>query len=681
MKKLSIIGMLSFSLLAGISTTSCEDMLTVDTGDKSYTNANDTLYSYWGIMKCVQDVAERQVILGEIRGDLVSSTEFVTDTLHAISNFENPADGSCSMLDIRDYYNIINNCNLYIHNADTNQVKNNVKYMLPEYAQVQAIRAWTYLQLVQNYGEVPFISEPISSLDVITNFDYQSNLVNKNNLVDKFIELGLEKYIATKYPNYGQYNNGFTNISARLLFIPVRLVLADLYLLRGQDKSDFRKAAQYYYDYLKTTSSVVPRSYTTASKTSAATSLDGYIYGVNKEAIWGRWASTYQYIASQEVISVIPGNANKGFGTMLTRIADIFGYEPTSSQSSEVIEGEDGSEEASSSGAISVKRTYKRQYTPSVSYTGLSEEQTYINYNTETERREDYTCGDTRIKFSTEDVTYEGEAYKLCAKAANGSTFYYTVPIYRTTVVWLRLAEAINRAGFPQHAFAILKDGLSRANMPTLGLVRYVNVRVDENDEPVLDEEGHVIRDTTYVREMIYNSAGAMYYVDSLELKSFFLNFTDDVWNGNYGIHARGCGFGNWTQNDAAGQGIRTNLTGKNDTISFAYDVLLNAQGVDVETADHGAIVNAVENIIVDELALEAQFEGYRFTDLVRFANHKNNAGFNGTEWLANKVASRDVRTAKDDKNVILGSRNEDIYNKLLDQTNWYFTKPVWDVK
>lgn len=673
--------MLSFSLLAGISTTSCEDMLTVDTGDKSYTNANDTLYSYWGIMKCVQDVAERQVILGEIRGDLVSSTEFVTDTLHAISNFENPADGSCSMLDIRDYYNIINNCNLYIHNADTNQVKNNVKYMLPEYAQVQAIRAWTYLQLVQNYGEVPFISEPISSLDVITNFDYQSNLVNKNNLVDKFIELGLEKYIATKYPNYGQYNNGFTNISARLLFIPVRLVLADLYLLRGQDESDFRKAAQYYYDYLKTTSSVVPRSYTTASKTSAATSLDGYIYGVNKEAIWGRWASTYQYIASQEVISVIPGNANKGFGTMLTRIADIFGYEPTSSQSSEVIEGEDGSEEASSSGAISVKRTYKRQYTPSVSYTGLSEEQTYINYNTETERREDYTCGDTRIKFSTEDVTYEGEAYKLCAKAANGSTFYYTVPIYRTTVVWLRLAEAINRAGFPQHAFAILKDGLSRANMPTLGLVRYVNVRVDENDEPVLDEEGHVIRDTTYVREMIYNSAGAMYYVDSLELKSFFLNFTDDVWNGNYGIHARGCGFGNWTQNDAAGQGIRTNLTGKNDTISFAYDVLLNAQGVDVETADHGAIVNAVENIIVDELALEAQFEGYRFTDLVRFANHKNNAGFNGTEWLANKVASRDVRTAKDDKNVILGSRNEDIYNKLLDQTNWYFTKPVWDVK
>lgn len=682
MKKLSIIGILSFSLLAGVTTTSCEDMLTVDTGDKSYTNANDTLYSYWGIMRCVQDVAERQIILGEIRGDLVSSTEFVTDTLYAISNFDNPADGSCSMLDIRDYYNIINNCNLYIHNADTSQVKNNVKYMLPEYAQVQAIRAWTYLQLVQNYGEVPFISEPISSLDVINNFDYNSNLVNKDNLVDKFLELGLENYISTKYPSYGQYNNGFTNISSRLLFIPVRLVLADLYLLRGQDETDFRKAAQYYYDYLKNTASVVPQAYATAAKSSSAASKDGYSYSsaaLNNEAKWGQWASTYQYIASQEVISTIPGNANKGFGTMLTRVADIFGYTPTSSQNSEVTENEDGSEEAATSGAISVKRTYKRQFTPSESYTGLNEEQTYIDYDIERERREDFTCGDARIKISTEDVTYEGEAYKLCAKAAKGSTFYYTVPIYRTTVVWLRLAEAINRAGYPQHAFAILKDGLSRSNMPSLQDVRHINVRLDENGETVKDENGKVIRDTTYVREMVYNTAGAMYYVDSLEHKSFFLNFSDDVWNNNYGIHARGCGFGKWT--NIEGQGVRTNLTGKNDTTSFAYDVLLAAQGVDPTTASKADTINAIENIIVDELALEAQFEGYRFTDLVRFANHKNNAGFNGTEWLANKVASRDVRKSKEDENVILGSRNEEIYSKLQDKTNWYLTKPVWDVK
>ena len=79
-------------LVLGMGMTSCEDMMTVDTGDKAYINANDTLYSYLGIMRAMQDVAERQIVLGEIRGDLVSSSEYATDTLHAISNFENPKD-------------------------------------------------------------------------------------------------------------------------------------------------------------------------------------------------------------------------------------------------------------------------------------------------------------------------------------------------------------------------------------------------------------------------------------------------------------------------------------------------------------------------------------------------------------------------------------------------------------
>ena len=103
--------------------SSCEDLMTVDTGDKAYVNAQDTLYSYLGIMRAMQDVAERQVILGEIRGDLVSSTDYTTDTLFAISNFDDPQDKTCSMLQVSDYYNVINNCNFYIANADTAAIK------------------------------------------------------------------------------------------------------------------------------------------------------------------------------------------------------------------------------------------------------------------------------------------------------------------------------------------------------------------------------------------------------------------------------------------------------------------------------------------------------------------------------------------------------------------------------
>lgn len=677
MKKKSIIGMLSLSLLMGVSLTSCEDMLSVDTGDKTYVNANDTLYSYWGIMKSVQDIAERYVMLGELRGDLVAPTSYITDTLYSIANFEDPKDGSCSMLNIRDYYNVINNCNLYIHNADTNQVKSNIKYMLPEYAQVQAIRAWTYLQLVQNYGEVPFISDPVLSLDVIKNFDYEANLVNKDNLVDKFLELGLTRYVDTDYPHYGNYNNGATDISATLSFIPVRIVLGDLYLLRGRDVSDYKTAAQYYYDYLKTTESVLLRDYVEAMKsrfsstgyTALATSLGS--------TIWGAFAQTYKDEEKNEIITSIPSSANTQFGTMLTRVSDIYGYTTTSSQSTDVGTNDDGEEEVSTSGAISVTSTYKAQLTPSDAYKGLSDEQTYVYYNQSSLRREDYTCGDARKMLATTEYTYEGEAYTLCSKAAKASTFYYTIPVYRRCYIWLKLAEAINRAGFPQHAFAILKDGLNRNNTPSIATVMHVENVLDENGEQLYDEEGKALRDTTYTREMQYNTQGALYYVDSLEYKSFFLDFTDDLWNPNYGIHARGCGFGSWQYAESP----ITNITGKNDTISFAYDVLLAAQDVDVKTADKATIINAVENIIVDELALETSFEGNRFPDLVRIAGHKNAAGQNGTEWLANKVASRGVRTDKEDHTLVLGSRDEAVYSKLLDQKYWYFTKPVWDVK
>lgn len=677
MKKKSIIGMLSLSLLMGVSLTSCEDMLSVDTGDKTYVNANDTLYSYWGIMKSVQDIAERYVMLGELRGDLVAPTSYITDTLYSIANFEDPKDGSCSMLNIRDYYNVINNCNLYIHNADTNQVKSNIKYMLPEYAQVQAIRAWTYLQLVQNYGEVPFISDPVLSLDVIKNFDYEANLVNKDNLVDKFLELGLTRYVDTDYPHYGNYNNGATDISATLSFIPVRIVLGDLYLLRGRDVSDYKTAAQYYYDYLKTTESVLLRDYVEAMK--SRFSSTGYTALATSQGatIWGAFAQTYKDEEKNEIITSIPSSANTQFGTMLTRVSDIYGYTTTSSQSTDVGTNDDGEEEVSTSGAISVTSTYKAQLTPSDAYKGLSDEQTYVYYNQSSLRREDYTCGDARKMLATTEYTYEGEAYTLCSKAAKASTFYYTIPVYRRCYIWLKLAEAINRAGFPQHAFAILKDGLNRNNTPSIATVMHVENVLDENGEQLYDEEGKALRDTTYTREMQYNTQGALYYVDSLEYKSFFLDFTDDLWNPNYGIHARGCGFGSWQYAESP----ITNITGKNDAISFAYDVLLAAQDVDVKTADKATIINAVENIIVDELALETSFEGNRFPDLVRIAGHKNAAGQNGTEWLANKVASRGVRTDKEDHTLVLGSRDEAVYSKLLDQKYWYFTKPVWDVK
>ena len=671
----------------GIGFYSCEDMLTVDTGDKNYTNANDTLYSYLGIVKGLQKVAERQVILNEVRGDLCSPTTYTTDTIHAIANFDDPVDGSCSMLNLSDYYSIINNCNLYIANVDTNKVKSNQKYMIPEYAQVQAIRAWTYLQMVQFYGEVPFISEPMVNLDVVNNFKYKDNLVNKDNLIDRLLELGLDRYVDTKYPSYGTYNNGATDIPAGLCFIPVRLVLGDLYLLRGASQDDYRKAAQYYFEYLKgnTFAYTVTRQYCSWTQnrvTSSVSLTSNYSPSVSSNPAWGGYGADYRNPlreATTDVITAIPSSANRLLGTMTTRVADIFGYITTSSSNTQTSTDENGDEEVNSSGAIRVAHTYKAQIVPSEAYTALNRAQTFIYWDPSTNDHREYEIGDARYSRSTEEYRYEGDAYLLASKAARGETFYYTIPIYRKSLVWLRLAEAINRAGFPEHAFAILKDGLNINNYPQQHQTRMeIEYQYDEEGNRMIDGEGHLIADTTYIDYTRYATSGAMHYVSDEEMDNFFLNFKDDMWADNFGIHARGCGYGTWSAENGSPV---TNITGYNDETVFDYIPRLMAEGIDFRTATKDDIINAVENVICDELALELAFEGFRFSDLVRMATHKEASGYHGTEWLADKIAKRGAREASEDGTIEAVEPDAELRTKLLNTSNWYFTKPAWQGK
>ena len=660
MKNKSIICALLLACGVGISTTSCEDMLSADSDRTIHTNANDTLYGYWGIMKAMQNLAERYVILGEARGDLAYPTSNAADSISNIANFNSPQDGDCRYLEVKDFYTVINGCNNYLAKVDSLKTNSNGdKVMQKEVAQIQAMRAWTYLQLVNNYGEVPYYTEPITSLGFIDDFDFTKveNKLNRETLVEKLIPL-LAPYQNVVLPNYGNYNNGAQDIASTLTMFPIKLVMGDIYLTGALGQDHYEQAAQCYYDYLKDNGAYLPIGYnTTAIKVN-----DEVLYGNNS------WASTFSATGSPvgkgyngEAITVIPSSAGKLYGTVLTGIANVFGYQTNSSMDTDSEEGNES--EATTSASVTASRNPSyRQLGPSQQYFSLCSDQQYIyRETTDLPVQVMENAGDAR-QYGVDKITtsLNGVASELSyVRKPCFSGFSYTFPvIYRKALVWLRYAEAVNRAGFPSYAFAVLKTGLCKDYLP-----EYIN-KVDT-----------VSGDTTQIYYTINKACGHIPESEFIKAKNKpYLTFSCDFTYisgteaANVGVHSRGCG-----------------LVGIEDTVYYTYKNMLFKKCVEAGIDTTGILaedslpyrIDAIENLIVDELALETAWEGNRYPDLLRIASHKGDAGI---KWFADKIARRgDPR----DPEVPYGEGNAEydaLFNKLNDQTkkNWYLTLPSY---
>jgi len=142
--------------------TSCADLMDTDSElvekleDNRLQEPTDSVYSVMGIIYKMQAIADRTVLLGELRSDLTTTTASASKDLKAITNFT--VDEQNAYNRISDYYAIINNCNYFLKNVNKDLMKNDRKVFESEYAVVKAFRAWTYLQLALVYGNVPLVT-------------------------------------------------------------------------------------------------------------------------------------------------------------------------------------------------------------------------------------------------------------------------------------------------------------------------------------------------------------------------------------------------------------------------------------------------------------------------------------------------------------------------------------------
>ena len=603
MKRLNIL-ICAICVICGNALVSCEDFFKQESDDVLYAdqehlnNAVDTIYSVTGILTKLQALADRTILLGELRGDLVTVTSTATNDLREVANFNISDDNKYNAPS--DYYAVINNCNYFIAHADTALKSNRNEYIfMKEYAAVKAIRAWTYLQLVLNYGEVPFYTDPMLSKEEAEAAEHSAK-ADLQTICTYFINdlSTLPERYNTEYPGY----RTIRGVQSKLLFFPLSVMRGELYLWRATatgSKEDYRQAALHYYKYINERN----------GQNSAYPTSQSYIMWTPGSSSWlsttSRNMRDYYGSSSEtidedaELVTMIAGDSIRAEGNY-SELRNFF----TSREEND----------------------YKVSITPSARLIEISESQVNcclsnngMSVIPSPAGLSDHMSGDLRLSgvwtegFRRDPVTNDRLETQTIAKHSDSRN----VHIYRRMMVYLRMAEALNMAGYPRMAFQILSEGLTNRVIQN-EIIPYYVTDTDKSDSLFLAQFD--FPDTRYgitTPEDIVSSGSSLH--------------------NQIGIHTRGSG---WTP--------------MNDSYRLPEDTLLTeAQLIPVQQT-------FVDSLILNESALEFMFEGTRYYDIMRYAMRQANPGQTMVDIISARRGEEEINTMKSE------------ISKLADRNKWY---------
>ena len=658
MKMKSIIkcGLLLLGL--GAATVSCEDMFTAEnTLVTTELAPKDTLFQMMGIIKRMQKLADRTVLLGEVRADLVD-----VDPLHASADIQQLAANNVSATNVynqpADYYAVINSCNIYLTYVDSLRKSQGTRdYYEKEILAAKSFRAWCYLELIKNYGEVPYVRTP-----VLTSDDAESIVASgkKEGLVPILTGMinDLSNFRATENNELRQAyaDRSFNSVRLRDIFIPVRALLAELYLWRASytgSEADYTNAIRMYHDYF------------TFPNEEISTGNNIAEWGSRDARLPRSTGYTSNFQAELKCAGVLPLESSEYYGTV-SKLRNVFcsldsnNYYPAvvaSQRAKDISKAQDYCMLILEGGGL--PEVYYKEHDANLYSDYLTMEGDLRLYSV--------SDGPDNVKDNSanshENSSYNRMYYlnRKYGSTTNGNSYLPFIPFFRNNILYLHFAEALNRAGFPETAFAILKYGLSYYTMTNRNIISQ-----DEFDRLCLITSlGFTIQDPKFTDDdlkkqttgtaVIWNSDRFGTYT-IVPLNQMSPNRTLE--GGpliQRGIHSLGSGDTEYNENyylddEKTKAGLKTYVedieleevprlnkySTHEDSLEYDRVIAYNAWADSVNVAKKDSVdsYNAeylaspdirakrqarVAQLILEEEALEGVFEGLRFYDIMRY--------------------------------------------------------------
>jgi hypothetical protein len=212
-----------------------------------YRNVYDADAAIVGLYGKFTSLAERYIVLNELRGDMLEYTDNADEYLRQISTHSVTAENPYA--NPRPFYELIVNCNDVLKNFnsmhDAKKMKENE--FQERYSDVLFLRSFLYLQLGIHYGTVPYVTDALATLDDVNN-ESKFPKLTFNVLLDSLINVSERASYKDEYASSSTLAVTVDGYPTQKWFVNKKVVLADLHLWKG----NYVQAASYYRQVMET---------------------------------------------------------------------------------------------------------------------------------------------------------------------------------------------------------------------------------------------------------------------------------------------------------------------------------------------------------------------------------------------------------------------------------------------